>query len=80
MKLTYREKISYVIFTEDYSNTGVTREELIETAKGIYGVGLVEPAGINDEIIVHLYSCTNIHSFLIEYERKLNILIQNKEK
>lgn len=37
MKLTYREKISYVIFTEDYSNAGVTKEELFETAKSIYG-------------------------------------------
>lgn len=54
MRLTFRERITYIIYTEPYSNAGITIDKFLEIARSI--IGVVYPHFINDEIVVTLYS------------------------
>lgn len=80
MKLEYRERITYVIYNEDYSNAGLTRDEMINAAQDILGVIGVYPVGINDEIEVSLSSLyIDIDEFMIRFKLKLNQLLNEKQ-
>lgn len=70
--ITFEKYEHYRIYTEDYSNLGVSRDDLIRIAKEIDGVFSVTPAHLNDEIIVRLCDGYSIQSFIYDYKLKLD--------
>lgn len=77
MRLNFRERITYVIYTEPYSNMGITRNELLETANGIHGV-IAFPYGINDELEVTLCHNYDIYEFIDDFKYRLDSLLDRK--
>lgn len=80
MRLTFRERITYIIYTEPYSNAGITIDKFLEIARSIIGVVGAHPHFINDEIVVTLYNGYYIEDFIIEFEYRLNSLLKQLNK
>lgn len=76
MKLTFRPRITYVIYTEEYSNKGVTREQMIELANNCRGIIGVHPYGINDELVVTLCHDYDIYEFMDDFKYKLDKILK----
>lgn len=70
--ITFDKFEYYRIYTEDYSNLGISRDDLIRIAKEVNGVCSALPAHLNDEINVTLFDGYNIHDFMYSYKEKLD--------
>lgn len=80
MRLDFSERTSYIIYTEPYSNAGITREELLEIARNIYGVIGAHPYHINDELEVTLSYGYDIYDFIDDFKYRLDKLLEKKDK
>lgn len=78
MKLTFRPRITYVIYTEEYSNVGVTRQQMIESANECRGIIGAHPYGINDELVVILCHNYDIYEFMDDFKYKLDKILETK--
>ena len=78
MRLTYRPRITYVIYTEEYSNARITRQQMIESANECRGVIGAYPYGINDELVITLCHDYDIYNFMIDFKYKLDKLLETK--
>jgi len=78
MRLDFRERVTYVIYTEPYSYMGITREELLETARSLHRVIGAHPTGINDEIEVILFHNYTIYDFINDFKYRLDSLLDRK--
>lgn len=80
MKLDFRTRVTYVIYTESYSNMGITRDEFLAIARDIRGVIGASPYGINDELVVSLCHDYDIYEFIDDFKYGLDKLIETKIK
>lgn len=80
MQLSFAKRTTYIIYTEEYSNAGITGNELLETARNINGVIGAHPYCINDELEVSLYRGYYIEDFICEFKYRLDKLLKQKVK
>lgn len=79
-KLEYRRLIRYLVYTEYYTNMGITRQEMLDIANDINGVIGAHPYGINDELEVILSYRMDIEEFIDMFKYRLDKLLDNKNK
>lgn len=70
--------IRYQIYTEYYTNMGITRQEMLDIANDINGVIGAHPYGINDELEVILCHFMDIEEFMYMFEYRLCKLLDKK--
>lgn len=78
MELDFAKKTTYIIYTEPYSNAGITREELLKIARDIYGVIGAHPYHINDELEVTLFYDYDIYDFIDDFKCRLDKLLKTR--
>ena len=72
--------IRYQIYTEYYTNMGITRQEMLDIANDINGVIGAHPYGINDELEVILCHFMDIEEFMYMFEYRLCKLLDEKHE